>query len=407
MIDCVLISSEETFRHAVMGIVGKPANKTRLSLDLKMFAEGLNRDTLGKVLKAKPRVVFLDLGPDPTGIGAVQTLNQEAPDAALVVGGPALSAEGLLAVMRAGATEYLPRPFSVEETAEAFSRVKRRARTKGSDKPETLGRVTTVFSAKGGTGVTTVATNLAVALRLLTERKVLMLDLTPGMGTAAVAMGVQPRYTYVDVIKNFHRIDEELLDSFLEADESGVRIMASPLSPVGADAPSGGELQDLATLCRQYFDYVVIDAGSFLSGDLRPLLDVTDHRLLVVTPELPTLRNLKFALDLYGRSNGREPPQLVLNQYKEGLGLSSRDVEDGLGHRLALVLGRDDMRVLQSINLGRPEVLVGKSRFAKEVMALARKLAGPDAASEPRQGILARFFPSGKGADSTRKEARE
>jgi len=226
------------------------------------------------------------------------------------------------------------------------------------------------------------------------------------MGTAAVAMGVQPRYTYVDIIKNFHRIDEELFQSFLEEDESGVQVLASPLSAVGADAPSASELQDLTTLCRQYFDYVVVDGGSLLTGHLKPLLEASDDRLLVVTPELPTLRNLKVALEMVGRSNGKAPPQLVLNQYKEGLGLTSRDVEDGLGHRLALVLDRDDMRVLQSINMGRPEVLSGRSRFAKEVMSLGRKLVGAEGVSEAKPGFLARFLPSSKPTNPTKKEDR-
>jgi hypothetical protein len=109
----------------------------------------------------------------------------------------------------------------------------------------TLGKVTTVFSAKGGTGVTTVATNLAVALRLLTDKEVLLVDLAPALGTAAVAMGVHPRYTYLDVIQNFHRIDEDLFRSFLEVDESGVHVLASPPLAGGNGCPGGEELQGL------------------------------------------------------------------------------------------------------------------------------------------------------------------
>ncbi len=211
------------------------------------------------------------------------------------------------------------------------------------------------------------ATNLAVALRMLTAKEVLLVDLAPALGTAAVAMGVQPRYTYVDVIQNFHRIDEELFRSFLEVDESGVHVLASPLSQVGVDVPMEDEIHSLINLCRQQFDYVVVDGGSSLSSRLGPLLHDSDDRLLVLTPDLPTLRNLKQALDLYGRTNGKAPPQLILNQYREGVGLTSRDVEDGLGHRVTLVLDKDDQRVLQSINVGRPEVQSGKSRFAKKL----------------------------------------
>jgi len=406
LLDCVLISSDEGFRHTVLGIVGQPKNNARLVLDLQMFADGLDRETVAKVLQAMPRVVFLDLGLDPSGVGGVQILSQEAPGVALVVGGPTLSAEGLLAVMRAGASEYLPHPFSQKEALEAFLRVRRRTKAIASDQPAILGRVITVFSAKGGTGVTTVATNLAEALRMLTGKEVLLLDLAPALGTAAVAMGVHPRYTYVDVIQNFHRIDEELFRSFLEVDEFGVHVLASPLSPAGVDVPMEEELHGLIDLCRQQFDYVVVDGGSFLSSHLGPLLHDSDDRLLVVTPELPALRNLKQAFELYGRTNGKTPPQLVLNQYREGLGLTSRDVEDGLGHRVALLLDKDDHRVLQSINVGRPVVKSGKSRFAKEFMVLARKLAGHDEVEVSRKGLLGRLLRFSKIAGQSGKEAK-
>jgi pilus assembly protein CpaE len=404
LLDCVLISSDEAFRHVVLGILRQPAYQARLALDLQVLADGLNRESVAKVLQVRPKVVFLDLGQSPSGVGGIRILTQDAPEVALVVGGPPLSAEGLLAVMRAGASEYLPRPFSQEETLEAFQRVRRRTKASASEQPPALGKVITAFSGKGGTGVTTVATNLAVALRLLTGKSVLLVDLAPALGTAAVAMGVHPRYTYLDVIQNFHRIDEELFRSFLEVDESGVHVLASPISPAGMDVPEGEELHGLIDLCRQHFDYVVVDGGSFLSSQLGPLLHHSDERLLVVTPELPALRNLKQAMELYGRSNGKAPPHLVLNQYKEGLSLTSRDVEDGLGHRISLVLERDDLRVLQSVNVGRPEVLGGSSRFAKKMMELGRTLAGPEHATAPPKGFLDRLLRSTKATGGSGKE---
>lgn len=406
MLDCVLISADEGFRHAVLGVVRLPKNRARLTLDLQTYGDGLNRDAVSKVIGTKADIVFLDLGAEPSGLGVIQTLVQESPDLTLVVGGPALSAEGLLAVMRAGAAEYLPRPFSQGEALDAFVRVQRRVRTKASDRSEALGKVTTVFSAKGGTGVTTVATNLAVALRMLTERKVLLLDLAPALGTAAVSMGVSPRYTYVDVIQNFHRLDEELFLSFLEVNESGVHVLASPLSRVGVDAPVDEEIHNLIEFCRQVFDYIVVDGGSVLSSRLDPLLQDSENRLMVVTPDLPSLRNLKKAFDLHGRTNGKPPPQLVLNQYKEGMGLTSRDVEDGLGHRIALTLEKDDSRVIESINVGRPEVQVGRSGFAKKILDYGRKLAGPEVVAPPSKSFMKWFRRPPAVSSKSEKEAK-
>lgn len=389
-----------------MAILKQPAAQARLALDLQVFAEELSREHVGQILQTGPRVVFLDLGKDPSGVSGIQVLGQEAPEVALIVAGPPLSAEGLLAVMRAGASEYLPRPFSQEETLEAFLRVRRRAKSVSPEASLTLGTVTTVFSAKGGTGVTTVATNLAIALRILTGKEVLLLDLAPALGTAAVAMGVQPRYSYLDVVRNFHRIDEELFRSFLETHDSGVQLLASPLTHTGMEAPAGDDLHGLLNLCKQHFDHVVIDGGSSISDSLAPLLQESDERVLIVTPELPTLRNLKHALDLFGHTNGRGPPRVVLNQYKDGIGLSSGDVEDGLGHRLAAILEKDDVRVLQSINLGRPEVMAGRSRLAKALMDLGSSIAGPDGVAVSKKGFLDRFLKSSKRSDRTGNESR-
>jgi pilus assembly protein CpaE len=373
-------------------------------LDIQTTAEKLTRAVKEKILKAKPAVVFIDLGPDPAGIGEIQQLTQDHPELLLIVSGPALSADGLLAVMRTGVTEYLPRPVSQEDTLAAFLRVRKRTVSTSASPKKDMGRVVTVFSAKGGTGVTTVATNLATALRLRTEKAVLLLDLNEAMGTASVAMGVQPRYSYVDVIRNFHRLDEDLFESFMEMHESGVRLLASPAAPMDVDPPTDADLRGLLNLCRRYFDFVVIDGGTSITQKLLATLQESDERMMVVTPELPSLRNLKQALDLYVHTNGKSPPKVVLNQYKEGSGLSSSDVEDGLGHRLAVILDRDDVRIPKSVNLGRPEVLSGKSKFSKNFIELVEELAGPESLISSSNGFLNRIFRSSKSAEKAEKE---
>lgn len=406
MLDCALISADEGFRHTVLGLVRQSGSPARIAIDLMTPGDQLTREDLEKVLAARPRIVFLDLGDSPSGVGGIQTLNQEAPDVPLVVAGPSLSAEGLLSVMRAGAAEYLPRPFSSQETSEAFARVRRRARPSAGDRPVTRGKVITVFSAKGGTGVTTVSTNLAIALRILTEKNVLLLDPAPALGTAAIAMGLQPRYSFLDVIQNFHRIDEELFRSFLAAHDTGVHLLASPMAPTGMQPPEASEIQGLLGLCRQHSEFVVVDGGNSLSENLLLFQKESDHRVLVVTPDLSSLRNLKQALDLLLRANSKAPPILVLNQYRENLGLSRADVEDGLGRPMTVVLGEDDARVLQSINLGRPEVQFGKSRLAKSFLKLGSEIVGPDevTASKSKKGLFGRIFRSSTSAEKGGKE---
>jgi len=152
---------------------------------------------------------------------------------------------------------------------------------------------------------------------------------------------------------------------------------------------------------------VIVDGGNVLSSRLEPLLRVSDDRLMVVTPDLPALRNLKRAFDFDERVNGKPPAKVVLNQYREGIGLSSRDVEDGLGRRVDLVLDKDDLRVLESVNVGRPEVLVGRSRFAKEFMSFVKRLVGAEAvAATPRKGLMGWLRRDSSAPKAGKKEAK-
>lgn len=392
MLDCVLISTDDDFRRQVLELTRLSDGHGRLVLDLDDTAEALHRDAVSKMLAVDPHVIFIDLGEtSTTGVRVLEALSQEAPDIGLVVAGPQLTADALLEVMRAGASEYLPRPLGSDDVGAAFARVRRRITpTPVKEEAGARGRVITIFSAKGGTGVTVTAANLAIVLEEMTRKSTLLLDLTPALGTAALVMGLQARYSYLDVIRNFHRIDEELLRSFLEVHESGVSVLSSPPSVSGAETPTSDQILGLVRLCRRHFAYVVVDGGSTLTGPISTAIAESDERILLTTPELPALRNQKKALEQLQqlRSNGKPPAQVVLTQYREGMGVSPREVEEALGQAVFQTLEWDDETVIRSMNAGRPAVLGGgRSRFARGLNRLGDELAGADRA-QPKTGGL-------------------
>lgn len=392
MLDCVMISRDDDFRRLVLELTSKPDPQARLVLDLEQSADELHRDAVARILTASPHVAFVDLGDtSTTGIRVLEALNQEAPDVGLVVAGPKLTAETLLEVMRAGAAEYLPRPLDAEDVATAFRRLKRRLTPAPvAEDPGARGRVITVFSAKGGTGVTVTAANLAIVIEEMTRKPTLLLDLTPALGTAALVLGLQPRYSYLDVIRNFHRIDEELLRSFLEVHESGVAVLASPPTVSGAESATADQILGLVRLCRRHFSYIVVDGGSSPTGPVSVAITDSDERILLTTPELPALRNQRRALDELQklRTNGKPPAKVVLTQYQEGMGISPREVEEALGQKVLQTLERDDETVIRSMNTGQPAVRAGRSRFARGLSRLGREIAGPDRIEDDSGGLL-------------------
>lgn len=404
MIHCALISSDDSFRRLVLGLTQAADSQLNLAVDIPKNAAEVPREALGRILGTEVRLVFVDLSRSMTGKRVLEALVEETPDIALVAAGPKLPAEALLGVIRAGASEYLPRPIGAEEFSTAVQRIQRRLSPPSAEDNAVRGSVTALFSPKGGTGVTTLATNLAIALREITEEEVLLVDLAPSLGTAALLLGLQPRYSCLDVVQNFHRIDRELLHSFLEVHDTGVRVLASPPLNDDAAAPSPDQLLGMLRLCRRHFPRIVIDAGNRLSGSAQAALSEADHRVMVATPELPTLRNLRRVLETLHDQNGQAPPQLVLNQHDDGTGLSIKDIEDALGQRVAHTIDDDQTTVREAINLGKPPVLNGRSRFSKDLYELATDLAGPEHVVLRRDGLVSSVFRLFRPG-STMKEA--
>ncbi len=389
MINCALISADESLQRQVMSLVRASGGTAKLVVELNERASDLPKGHVAHVLDANPQLVFVDLGDSPAGLRVIELLSQEAPEVAIIATGPSISADALLQVIRAGASEYLPRPFSAEEVSDAFQRVRRRLGTIAPEEATGRGKVTTVFSPKGGVGVTMVAVNLSLALQRLTEKSTILVDFVPSLGTAALTMGLQPRYSYLDVIQNFHRIDQELFKSFLEVHESGVHVLASPPRSDDENGPSADSVMGVLRLCRRHFGHVVVDAGHSLTNAVDTAFMESDRRIFVTTPELPTLRNVKRALEVLGNdgTNGKSKPRLVLNQHAEGVGLTARDVEDALGLSVDTIIERDDS-LTENINLGSPAVLDGRSKFARSIMGLGRDIAGPEQLVPVRDGLL-------------------
>jgi pilus assembly protein CpaE len=150
------------------------------------------------------------------------------------------------------------------------------------------------------------------------------------------------------------------------------------------------EILGLVRFCRRNYAHVVVDAGHALTPAAEAALLDADNRLLVSTPELPTLRNLKRVLEVLtdDATNGKSPPRLVLNQYADGVGVTVAEVEKGLGLQVDTVIPRDPSLTSESINLGRPAVLMGRSSFAQAMTELGGRIAGPAAVTVQRGGLL-------------------
>jgi pilus assembly protein CpaE len=190
------------------------------------------------------------------------------------------------------------------------------------------GQVITVFSAKGGCGKTTIATNLAVALADSGKRRVCLIDLDLAFGDIAIMMQLAPEKTIADAIGVADRLDETGLRMLLTSYRPGVEVLLAPVQPMAAERVGRDLVTEIIQLARDAFHYVVIDTASAFTEQVLAALDATHHYLLVATPELPALKNLRVTLDTFELLDYRRDARtVVLNRADSKVGLSMSDIE--------------------------------------------------------------------------------
>jgi pilus assembly protein CpaE len=221
----------------------------------------------------------------------------------------------------------------------------------------TDGRIVSVFSGKGGTGKSVLATNLAVALAAGGQRRVCLIDLDLTFGDVAIMMELAPERTIAAAIPVADRIDETGFRTLLTRHRSGVDILLAPVQPADGEQVSRDLIAELLYLARSSFDLIVVDCASQLNDQMLAALDASHHFVLVTTPELPSLKSLRVTLDTFDLLEyqpGRRT--VVLNRADSKVGLSLNDIERAVRVPIAASVpsSRD---VPMSINRGTPIVL--------------------------------------------------
>ena len=398
-----LISTDPGFSDHVRTALARADLGVVLALETPVRFGQLDEDHVQSLRRLSPELVIVDLQDDPDlGVKFIQFLMEGGSGQKVIAAGPTLEPELLLAAMRAGISDYLPKPVSVEALAEAVERTTQQlGRTSGTRQP---GQVYTFFSSKGGSGSTTIATNFAIVLHKLSGRRTLLVDLDLELGEVALLLGAQPRFNFVDMVQNFHRMDSGLLASYIEQHESGVHLLSAPFHPDRAEVVSGDEIRRILHFLRQHYDYVVVDTSKSFSPATLAAIDQSDLVFLVANLDLPSLRNIQRGLPMLRRvlARGEDQLRLVINRFQAEGDISLEDVSRTLGLKVFWTLSNDYEAVVDSINTGKPIVLNGTSAYTRDIKALGAQIAGLRPGDTSKRGVMGRLLgrlrrPEGKG----------
>lgn len=329
------------------------------------------------------------------GVGLLLELD---PDLTVVLVAGMITAPLLRTAMRAGLKDVIEAPLSVQSVNDVLSQVEHRVKRPRAAAaappaepyaaPRGEGRVVTVMSAKGGSGKTVTATNLAM---LLAQRhdptRVCIVDADLQFGDVCLVLQLEPKLTIVNAAHELHRLDEPLLESLLTKHPTGLQVLAAPLEPAFADEISTAAMTEIITKLRGMFDYVIVDTASLLDELLLSLLERADQVLFILDMDLPSVKNAKLALEtLRLLKFPASKVQLVLNRSNARARLDEKEIERSLKLKISASIPSDGM-VPASINEGRPVVeSAPKSKVARGFDSVYNLVAGSKQDASGKQG---------------------
>jgi pilus assembly protein CpaE len=401
-VNYAVISTDATLRAAVAEALEDGRLGVKLANSLAAPLSSLGRDVSEELRRASVQVVVLDISEDASlGLRFARFLSEEIQGITFVLVGPAdVPPALLLEAMRVGASEYLKTPYEYAELAAALGRAARRLGAVPTPEAHEPGRIFAFYAAKGGAGVTTAAANFAIWLKEATHQSTLLLDLDIDMGGSAVVLGLHPRYSFSDFVRNLHRMDRNLLDSLVDHHESGTDVLASPAQPNGSETFTKEQVRSALHYLRRNYENVVIDLARAVNPVTLTALERADDVLLLTTPDLPSLRNTKKVLPLLQRAvqGGNDHIHVVLNRVRPNDVIQGKDVREALGLDVYCSLSSDEDAITESANEGRPVVFRQKSKYSKDIHGLVQQLAAATngKSANGKGGFLKPFRRSGK-----------
>lgn len=329
------------------------------------------------ILEDRPSIVIIDISKKcELALDIINKISVNHKTCKIVVTSSNYSTDTIIKAMRAGAREFLPKPFIKDDLINSLNKLKEQVGGLNSENKKC--RVITTFSNKGGIGKTALATNLALELANMTKEKVALIDLNLQLGDITTFLDINPSFDISYVIQNLSRIDETFLLSTLEKyKETSLYVLADPPYLEQAEDITAEQISTLFDVLKQAFSYIVVDASANFDGKTITALDNSDLILLITIVNLPAIRNCQRCLDLFERLGyEKEKTKIILNRYMENDEIKVEDVEDVLGKKIYWKIPNNYFTIMSAINKGIPVGIINPdSNISQSYRELAAMLS--------------------------------
>jgi len=388
----LLLTPEESFVPFLQGLVG--------SVEISRKWDPAWRDAqpieiVRATISPTPDVIIIGPTiPEAIALEWAGAFDREQPDVGTLIIAPA-TPDLLMGAMRLGVREVVRPNASGDQIREAVDRLLSAAARMKTARPTAEAaprenKVITVLSAKGGSGKTMIATNLALGLNVHAPGEVVLVDLDIQFGDCGSALSLEPDQTLADAALNASVLDATTMKVFLTAHPSGLFLLGPPTSLVDSAEINTQQIKSILDLLVDIFEYVVIDTSSGIDDHAITAMEFSTDLLLVTSSEVPSVRALRReveTLDTIGMT--RQERHFLVNRAGTRVGLRTSDIEQTVGLEASIEVP-SSRQVVVSTNQGSP-VLVS---------------APKDPAARALQEMVGLFLP--EEADGARgKRARK
>ncbi len=341
---------------------------------------------IGIVQKTRPDIVLVDRDLEQTE-ATIKQIFIGSPSTVCLATATQSSMQVLRRLVSVGARDVIAKPIVHEDLMKSIrdtlsAEFERRTHTGEVGVKSTRGKLVVMVAPKGGVGTTTIGVNLAVALRQISGASVAIADFDLQFGDVGVHLNVYSKHTLADLLPLTNELDESVFARVMqEHAASGVHVLLGPDSPEIAGDVTAGHVASIIDAMRARYAYVICDTWSFIDEIAEELIRSADELIIVMTPEVPALKNARAFLEYTQRENsitGRTT--LVLNRFPSVDGISLQDVQKHLRHPVIASVPSEGHFITQSVNRGVPVVIANpKSWVGQSLVNLAVYISGDSA----------------------------
>jgi pilus assembly protein CpaE len=336
-------------------------------------------DDLPRLIQDDYDGVLIDLDSNPEeALEVIENLCSLDNSITVMIYSARSDSELLVRCMRAGAREFLAEPVLPTSAGEALVRAAVRRGEVRQHRKATNGKLLVFVGAKGGSGVTTLASNFAVALAK--HGKSALLDLNLQLGDVALTLGLTNSFTALDALENLHRLDSDFLSSLMVKHSSGLEVLTAPDRLPVKPFPGSG-IDQILRIARQHYEFVIVDAGSSYIGMYDELFQAASAVYLVTQIAVADLRNASRFIMRYFSGPESERLEIVLNRdTRRNVEIDDESITKALTKPAKWKVPNDFAAVRRAQNTGVPLVAAGNHNIARAIAYMAGAASGQVAA---------------------------